>query len=84
MQTDPTEVLEQNFKWFLDHKEELNVQYPNGGHIVVCDCEPKGVWDSRNKALAEGIKMFGNVPFLVRSLRDEDAHQVNFSIKSTI
>lgn len=75
-------ILEQNYSWFINHQNELSNKYPQGGYIVIWECKPFGVWETRNKALAEGIKTFGNVPFLVRSLKDEDAHQANFSLKA--
>lgn len=75
-------ILEKNYNWFINHKDDLVKKYPDGGFIVVWNCQPAGVWDTRNKALSEGIKSFGNVPFLVRSLKDEDAHRTNFSLKA--
>lgn len=74
------QLLEKNFAWFQSHKSELSVNFPQGGHVLIWECKVQGVWDSRQKALAEGLKAFGNVPFLVRSLNEEDSYQVNFSI----
>jgi hypothetical protein len=77
------QILEKNYEWFKLHQSEINSTHPNGGHVLIWECELVGVWESRSKALAEGIRKLGNVPFLVRSLHEEDAHQVNFSVKAT-
>jgi hypothetical protein len=75
-------LLEKNYSWFKNHKDELNLKYPRGGHVLIWECKLIGVWESRSKALTEGIKKLGNVPFLIRNLNEEDAHQVNFSVKA--
>lgn len=75
--------LESEFQWFKDHLEQLQSEYPKGGHVVVKDQKPLGVWESRHEALSNGLKTFGNVPFLVRSIYDSGAYQVHFSTKSS-
>ncbi|MBL7898087.1 MAG: hypothetical protein JNJ99_06105 [Crocinitomicaceae bacterium] len=75
-----TQILEKNFDWFQLHKNEITKTYPKGGHVLIWECKVQGVWATRAEALAAGLKIFGNVPFLVRSLKEEDSYQVNFSI----
>lgn len=73
-------ILENNYKWFLSHQEELIKQHPEGGFALIWNCELIGIWKSRNEAMTQGIQQFGKVPFLIRSLEEENAHQVNFSM----
>lgn len=76
-------LLQENYNWFMNHKQELCVAHPKGGFVVVWESEAIGVWKTGNDALAAAINRIGNVPFLVRSLNEEDAHHVNFSLKTT-
>jgi len=73
-------ILENNYKWFLNHQDEIMKQYPEGGFALIWNCALIGIWGSRNLAMTEGIRQFGKVPFLIRSLEEEKAHQVNFSL----
>ena len=74
--------LDIEFQWFQVHVEQLQADYPKGGHAVVKDEQLVGVWHSRDEALSAGLKAFGNVPFLVRSIFERDAYQVHFSTDS--
>jgi hypothetical protein len=80
----PTEDhLESEFKWFKEHLLDLQQKHPKGGHVVVKDGQSFGVWETRHEALTNGLNEYGNVPFLVRSIHEEGAYEVQFSTKST-
>ena len=71
--------LRREYDWFMNHHAALKEQYPQGGHAVVRLQELYGVWVSRDEAHAQGLKAFGNVPFLVRSIFEKDAYKVYYS-----
>lgn len=73
-------ILENNYKWFLAHQDEIIKLHPEGGFALIWNCKLIGIWESRDLAMTEGIRQFGKVPFLIRSLKEEKAHQVNFSM----
>ncbi|GAB5539859.1 MAG: hypothetical protein Salg2KO_19620 [Salibacteraceae bacterium] len=73
------QTLQSEFEYFKSVVSDLRQKHPQGGHVVIKDQEVHGVWESRNKALEEGLERFGNVVFLVRSLEDEPVHHLNFS-----
>ena len=68
--------LEKELVVFKEKQAELKKSHPNGGYVVINDEEVLGVWETRNDALKEGLKAFGNVPFLVRNI-DEDPDNIN-------
>lgn len=76
--------LQAEFEFFNRIKSQLSHDYPSGGHVVIKDQTVLGVWESRNMALEQGLREFGNVVFLVRNLEDEPAHHVNFSFSSNL
>ena len=68
--------LEKELAVFKKQQADLKKSHPNGGFVVINNGEILGVWETRNDALKEGMKAFGNVPFLVRNI-DEDPDNLN-------
>jgi hypothetical protein len=72
-------MLEIELKIFEESKAQLKVENPSGGFVVIKDEKILGVWNDRQDALRAGIKEYGNVPFLVKSISDEDNKINTFS-----
>lgn len=71
-------MLEKELDTFSKVKAVLQAQNPSGGFVVIKGDEVLGVWESRADALKYGIEKYGNVPFLVKSILEND-FAVNFS-----
>ena len=71
-------MFEKELEIFKKLKSELIQQNPSGGFVVIKDDEVLGVWQSRLDALKAGIEKYGDVPFLVRNINDNDII-VNFT-----
>ena len=71
-------MLEQEIKIFEDNKAKLKEDYPSGGFVVIKGEKILGVWNDRQDALKAGIEEYGNVPFLVRDILEND-NVINFS-----
>ncbi|HOW39510.1 MAG TPA: hypothetical protein PL123_03130 [Bacteroidales bacterium] len=75
-------MFEAELNKFREIQERLKNEYPEGGFVVIKDDEVLGVWLSRHDALREGIARFGNIPFLVKDIRenlDDISNVINFS-----
>ena len=57
--------LEQEFKYYLSHQDELVKQY-DGKYLVIKDCEVVGVFDSEIEAIEETSKKHKLGTFLVQ------------------
>lgn len=64
-------VLENELRYFEDHKAEWLKVY-NGKYVLVKGTELVGFFDTAETAVAEGIKKFGLVSFLVRRVVPND------------
>ncbi len=67
--------LEKEFQTYLTHKEELLAK-SEGKFVLIKDVTIIDVYSSYEDALKEGLRKFGNVPFLVKQIQRED--EVNF------
>lgn len=74
-------MFEIEIKVFNSEKAKLLESNPNGGFVVIKDSEVLGIWNDRVDAIKEGIEKWGNVPFLVKSLRESDISNINFTRK---
>ena len=68
-------VLEEEYRFFDHHRAELLAKGEHKfvlikGHVIV------DVFASYEDALKEGLKRFGNVPFLIKEIQREE--EVNF------
>lgn len=59
------EVLEKEFKYYLEHQDELVDKY-NGKFVVIRDCEVLGAFDSELEAIAKSSERFELGTFLVQ------------------
>lgn len=59
--------LKEEFKYYLDHQEELVKQY-NGRYIVIKNAQIIGVYDSEIKAVEETAKTHALGTFLVQKV----------------
>ena len=67
--------LEKEYQTYLRHKEQLLAKN-EGKYVLIKDTQIADVYASYEDALKEGLKKFGNVPFLVKQIQRED--DVNF------
>lgn len=67
--------LEKEYKTYLSHKEELLAK-SEGKFVLIKDTSIIDIHSSYEDALKDGLKKFGNVPFLVKQIQRED--EVNF------
>ncbi len=58
-------MLEQSFKYFLDHQDELVKKYPNK-YLVIVGEEVVGVYDSDEQAYFESIEKYAAGSFLIQ------------------
>lgn len=67
-------VLEKEYKYYLNHLDELIKQHPNK-FVVIKHSRIIGFYDSYAQALKRGLKDFGNVPFFIKEVRrHEEVH----------
>lgn len=71
-------IFEVELKTLEENIDKLKKEYPLGGFVVIKETNILGVWDSRVDALREGIKAFGNIPFLVKNINEVN-RILNFS-----
>lgn len=75
-------MFEQELAVFREIQGKLLSDCPSGGYVVIKGTEVLGTWNDRQDALKEGIAKYGNVPFLVRDIReslDDINNVINFS-----
>ena len=75
-------MFEKELQKFREVQDHLKGEYPNGGYVVIKGNEVLGVWFNRLDALKEGLAKYGNVPFLVKEIRenlDDVTNVINFS-----
>lgn len=58
-------MLEKEFKYFLDHQEELVAKY-KGKFIVIVGEEVVGAYDAEGEAYSESIKTYELGTFLIQ------------------
>jgi hypothetical protein len=63
-------IFEIELKTLEENLERLKKENPVGGYVVIKGKEILGVWESRADALKEGLKVYGNIPFLVKNIND--------------
>jgi hypothetical protein len=59
--------LQQELDTYEAHRAEL-LGRATGKYVLVHDAELVGEYDTEADAIAEGYKLFGNVPFLVKRI----------------
>ncbi len=64
-------VLEKELRTFEQKRQEL-VKKANGKYALVYGEQLAGVFDSLQDTFAAGYEQFGNVPFLVKEIREKD------------
>lgn len=66
-------MFEQEIKLLKKHLSKLKKQNPNGGFVVIKGNEILGLWLNRQDALKQGFEKYGNQPFLVRNIQDQNS-----------
>jgi len=61
-------MFETELKVFNDNIHRLKASHPSGGFVVIKGTDILGVWTSRDDALKEAYKTYGNVSFLVKDI----------------
>jgi hypothetical protein len=69
-------TLDREIETFEKHRDEL-VSAHRGQFALVKDSEVVGTYASEHDAITDGYHRFGNVPFLVKEVLEEDRH-LNF------
>ena len=75
-------MFEKELIKFREIQDHLMGENPNGGYVVIKDGEVLGIWNDRLDALKAGLAKFGNIPFLVKDIRenlDDVTNVINFS-----
>lgn len=72
-------MLETELKIFNENQSKLKAEHPAGGFVVIKDDKILGVWNDRVDALRQGIEKYGDVPFLVKNILDDNTVVINFS-----
>jgi len=75
-------MFEIEIEKFKEIQAQFKPEYPNGGFVVIKGNELLGIWHNRLDALRAGIDKYGNVPFLVKDIRnnpDDVNNAINFS-----
>ena len=63
-------ALEQEYKYFLSHLNEFSKIHLNE-FVLIKGEEVIGFFNSYEKALRDGLKRFGNVPFFIKEVQEE-------------
>lgn len=58
-------MLEQSFKYFIDHQDELVKKYPNK-YLVIVGEEVVGVYDSDEQAYFDSLSKYAPGTFLIQ------------------
>lgn len=74
-------MFEKEIEIFNKEKARLLQENANGGFVVIKDTDILGVWNDRLDAIKEGVKKWGNVSFLVKSLNESPISNINFTRK---
>ena len=75
-------MFEKELIKFREIQDHLKGENLNGGFVVIKGDEVLGVWNDRLDALKEGLAKYGNIPFLVKDIRenlDDVTNVINFS-----
>ena len=67
--------LKREYETYKANKEDLLVKH-EGKYVLIKGTDIVEMYTSYEDALKEGLKKFGNVPFLVKQIQRED--EVNF------
>ncbi len=73
-------MLEQELDYFKKNLNQLRVENPQGGFVVIKDSTILGVWFSRQDAIRSGIEKLGvSSVFLVKDINEPIDHTINYS-----
>ena len=64
-------ALEQEYKFFLSHLEEFSKTHLNE-FVLIKGEQVAGFFNSYENALRDGLKRFGNVPFFIKEVQEEE------------
>jgi hypothetical protein len=79
-----TEMLEKEFQYFLDHKDELVKKY-KGKYIIIVGDQVKGSYNSQKEAYDKTIGTYEEGTFLIQLCSpDEDAYTHYFHSRIAI
>ena len=63
-------ALQKEYDFFLAHLNEFSEQHLNE-FVVIKGEQVVGFFNSYEKALRDGLKQFGNVPFFIKEVQEE-------------
>lgn len=64
-------ALEKELKYYQDHLDEL-LQHYEGKFVLIKGEQLVGAFDDPRDAYEEGVKRFGNTPFLIKRVQKEE------------
>jgi len=65
-------LLNTELRKFNKVKSSLRKKYRDGGFVLIKGNEVFGVWRDRMDTIKKGLEEFGNVPFLVKNIFDDN------------
>ena len=63
-------LLKAEIAYYDEHAKELLLKYPNR-FVLIHDDQLIGDFESRAEAVAEGVRLYGRSPFLIRRTGDK-------------
>ena len=74
-------ALEQEYNFFLSRLEEFSKNHLHE-FVLIKGEQPIGFFNSYEKALRDGLQRFGNVPFFIEEVKEEEeVHYFHHGIK---
>ncbi|MFZ9847402.1 MAG: hypothetical protein ACO3EE_04555 [Flavobacteriales bacterium] len=73
-------LFEKELTVFYSIQNNLKKENPFGGYVVIFNNETLGIWKERSEALQNGLQKYGNAPFLVKSIFEEQ-RTINYTNK---
>ena len=70
MKMENRDIMEKYIDSYMSHLDEM-LKHHEGKFTIFAEEEPLGFWDTKIKALEEGIKKYGIVSMLVREVSKE-------------
>jgi hypothetical protein len=71
-----TQALDKELKYFAQHKAEYLKVY-KVTYVVIKNDKLLGNFTNQNEAYAAGIKEYGNVPFLIKLVTENEASPIH-------
>lgn len=71
-------ALETEYYCYYVNQQEL-LQTQNGRFVLIIGMQIVGAYDTMDEAVAVGLELFGNTPFLVKKVEESEANSTSYS-----